>query len=334
MRISIGDKVRFLNEVGGGVVSRIEGDKLLYVLDEDGFEVPSLKSEVVLVERKGGSPIESQPSSTVEQTKDGYEFVESDEEGDPKLILACTKDENLAGNVKMYLINDSNFFAFYTIGRRNKEKISNVYNGLIEPNTKIQLDNLAINFVDGTEHVCQFLLYRDNKEYTLHNPVVTSFKLAGSKLLQDKNFTGNDYLEEKAMLTYLIKSTFEKKLDQLSTSDIKKILTEKEEKPKVKKQVRRDDKEILEVDLHIHELIDDTRGMSNKDMMEFQLGKFHEIMAANKDKKNRKIVFIHGKGNGVLKSELIKSLKKKYTWNSYQDASFEQYGFGATMVTI
>ena len=50
--------------------------------------------------------------------------------------------------------------------------------------------------------------------------------------------------------------------------------------------------------------------------------------------KNRKIVFIHGKGEGVLRNALIKELKHKYKNCSYQDASFQEYGYGATMVTI
>ena len=48
----------------------------------------------------------------------------------------------------------------------------------------------------------------------------------------------------------------------------------------------------------------------------------------------RKIVFIHGKGEGVLRAEIEKQLKSRYRHCEYQDASFQQYGFGATQVTI
>ena len=50
--------------------------------------------------------------------------------------------------------------------------------------------------------------------------------------------------------------------------------------------------------------------------------------------KNKKIVFIHGKGNGVLKNEIIKAIKSKYKQSYFQDASFQEYGYGATMVII
>lgn len=53
---------------------------------------------------------------------------------------------------------------------------------------------------------------------------------------------------------------------------------------------------MIEVDLHISELIDNTEGMSNTEMLEYQLSKFNEIMQENIKRKGQKIVFIHGKG--------------------------------------
>lgn len=47
--VKVNDIVRFLNDVGGGKVTRIEG-KMVYVEDEDGFERPALAREVVVVD--------------------------------------------------------------------------------------------------------------------------------------------------------------------------------------------------------------------------------------------------------------------------------------------
>ena len=49
-------------------------------------------------------------------------------------------------------------------------------------------------------------------------------------------------------------------------------------------------------------------------------------------KKIPKIVFIHGVGEGVLKSEL-QSLLNKYSVK-YYDASYKKYGLGATEVYV
>ena len=81
-------------------------------------------------------------------------------------------------------------------------------------------------------------------------------------------------------------------------------------------------------------MLDTTAGMNNADLLEYQLQKFHEVMKEEIQHKGQKIVFIHGKGDGILKNALLKELKTKYPTCYYQDASFQEYGYGATMVTI
>ena len=91
---------------------------------------------------------------------------------------------------------------------------------------------------------------------------------------------------------------------------------------------------ILEIDLHTTELLDNTNGLSNADMLTYQLGKFREVMDQYALNNGQKIVFIHGKGDGVLRKAIEKDLKTHYKQHYFQDASFREYGFGATMVTI
>jgi hypothetical protein len=50
MIMQIGEKVRFLNEVGGGIISGFQGKDIVLVEDEDGFDIPMLRSQVVVVE--------------------------------------------------------------------------------------------------------------------------------------------------------------------------------------------------------------------------------------------------------------------------------------------
>ena len=42
----IGDKVKFLNSVGGGIVKKIQGG-MVYVEDESGFDMPFAPSELI-----------------------------------------------------------------------------------------------------------------------------------------------------------------------------------------------------------------------------------------------------------------------------------------------
>lgn len=129
----------------------------------------------------------------------------------------------------------------------------------------------------------------------------------------------------------------EKPLPEISPDEIKKAILEKD-KPVQKIQVNRPkislNPDVIEVDLHIHELTDNTSGLNNADMLQMQLDKFHAVIAENIKKRGQKIVFIHGKGEGVLRNEILKLLKTRYKSFYYQDASFREYGFGATMIVI
>ena len=88
------------------------------------------------------------------------------------------------------------------------------------------------------------------------------------------------------------------------------------------------------IDLHATEVLDTTAGMSNAEILNYQLDVFRKTLEEFKAKKGMKIVFIHGKGEGVLRNALIHELRYRYKSFTYQDASFQEYGYGATQVTI
>ena len=47
--MKIGDKVRFLSEVGGGVVTGFQGKDMVLVEDADGFDIPMPIKELSLI---------------------------------------------------------------------------------------------------------------------------------------------------------------------------------------------------------------------------------------------------------------------------------------------
>ena len=77
-----------------------------------------------------------------------------------------------------------------------------------------------------------------------------------------------------------------------------------------------------------------TAGMSAGDILEYQMGIFHATLEQYKNKNQQKIVFIHGKGEGVLRRAILRELNYRYKKYQFQDASFREYGYGATQVTI
>ena len=89
---------------------------------------------------------------------------------------------------------------------------------------------------------------------------------------------------------------------------------------------------ILEVDLHINQLIKSTAGMDNFEMLSLQLETAKRKIEYAISKRISKIIFIHGVGEGVLKSELH-YLFGRYPVRFY-DASYKKYGLGATEVYV
>ena len=121
-----------------------------------------------------------------------------------------------------------------------------------------------------------------------------------------------------------------------STQSLGSVLKDKEEPKKrsfVKEKRSRKDEFVLEVDLHIEKLVPSKRGMSNYDILTFQMEHAkHELDFAIKNRMP-KVVFIHGVGEGVLKAELDFMLGR-YDTISFQDANYQKYGLGATEVYI
>ncbi|MFN8777550.1 MAG: Smr/MutS family protein [Flavobacteriales bacterium] len=92
--------------------------------------------------------------------------------------------------------------------------------------------------------------------------------------------------------------------------------------------------DVQEVDLHIHELLDRHEGMSNSEIISIQLEHFERMLRNAEEKKVQRIIFIHGVGQGVLRSEIRKMLRDYYPQCEFLDAPYHIYGYGATEVRI
>ncbi|WP_350292282.1 Smr/MutS family protein [uncultured Croceitalea sp.] len=131
----------------------------------------------------------------------------------------------------------------------------------------------------------------------------------------------------------LVKIQGELKVTNFEVAKVK----QQKDAPKKKKNVIVKAKERnapkMEVDLHIHQLTNSTRGMSSFDMLNLQLDTAKRQIEFAIRKRIQKVVFIHGVGEGVLKEELV-YLFKRYENIKYYDAEYKKYGLGATEIYI
>lgn len=351
--IKIGDKVRFLNSIGGGIVRSFKGKDQVLVEDEDGFEVPTFIRECVVVgdnnmqvhsSRRSPLPsVEPTPTPQPKLPKPEEKIIETAEGERLNIYLAylpLEPNKVMQGNgYEAYFINDSNYYLFFNyMNRLNNSWISR-YNGLIEPNTQIFIEEFKKEDLNNLERICvQFIAFKKDKPYSLKNAISVELRLDTVKFYKQHCFMENDFFDEDALVYPIVRQDVPEKERLISASEIQEAMQKKVREdrrtpqPIAKKKTT--DSTILEVDLHIHELLDNTNGLNNTDMLNYQLDKFHDVLAKYANKKGQKIVFIHGKGEGVLRKAIEKELKTRYKQYYYQDASFREYGFGATMVTI
>ena len=237
-----------------------------------------------------------------------------------------------------YLVNDSNYYLYYTYLSAEGKAWKVRSHGLVDPNTKLFLEGFAKDVLNEMERVAvQFIAFKDGKTFAMKPAVSVELRIDTVKFYKLHTFRESDFFEEPALVYDIVTNDVPVKQVYVSAEDIQVALLQKKEgeKPRSQPIVKRSSSNgIIEIDLHINELLDDAHGMSNSEILNYQLDKFREVMEKYKGKREQKIVFIHGKGDGVLRKALLDELKRKYNTCRYQDASFQEYGFGATLVTI
>lgn len=135
----------------------------------------------------------------------------------------------------------------------------------------------------------------------------------------------------------LIKITSSNEMKGLFSSvSVSKVLSEKELPKKrsfVKEKRNKKDDFAIEFDLHIDKLVNSTKNLTNYDMLTIQMDAAKGKLEFAIRNRIPKIVFIHGVGEGVLKTEL-ESLLGRYEKIDFKEANYQKYGIGATEVFI
>lgn len=90
---------------------------------------------------------------------------------------------------------------------------------------------------------------------------------------------------------------------------------------------------VIEIDLHLEELVDFPMKLDDRLRLYTQMQHVKKCLEAAVNKRYRKLIFIHGVGEGVLKSELRNYLAQ-FENLVVKDADYREYGSGATEVII
>ena len=357
--MKIGDKVRFLSEIGGGVVAGFQGKNIVLVEDNDGFQIPVQINEVVVVGDEDYS------TTNVVETKNSSKKIvvpNDDVDYDPSdrpITFKPIAEERRGGDVlsaylafvpvdsreltntrfESYIVNDSNYYLRYTFLTAEGSTWHFRSTGEVEPNMKLFIEEFGRDNLNSMEKVCvQLLAYKRDKPFLIKPVVDAQIRIDSVKFYKLHTFQENDFFEQPALIYTIIEND---KPTRPLVIDAKKLKQEmmskatadiKQQANTIVKSSKVDD--TLVVDLHADELLETTSGMSATDILNYQLEVFRKTLKDNEKNKGKKIVFIHGKGEGVLRAAIINELRYRFKKCTYQDASFQEYGYGATLVIV
>ena len=371
MKFQLGDRVKFLNSKGGGVITKIISTSLVNVMIEDGFEIPTITSELVKVDPKGKaesmfdeefgidrrsavgvqrsvvggqqSAVGGQQSvvSRVEperQTSLGnYSFRSKNT---PGIYLAFVPHDQkwlVTGMVEIYLVNHTSMDALFVFYLEGEKKLFGKDYDILFSGNKILIDTIDRDeLLKWTKGIVQVVFFSEEPEKIVM-PVSTEFDLAPSRFNDENNYKASQFMEERLLLVSVAQSAALNSIvnKEESKMDEEALIRQKalEIKPASLIEKHQTGPREAVVDLHIGELTANFNHMSPQEILKFQMDYFKRCIESAVDHNFRKVTFIHGVGNGTLKNAIIKKVND-YEHAESHLASLAKFGVGAIDVNI
>ncbi len=316
MTYKIGDYVRFLNEKQEGVVTRIIDHQLVGVTIDGDFEITVLANEIVLVQNA-----ESQLREDLEELPLANQQINSSTE--QQLYLAIANDSKINHLYHLYLVNGTSYDIALNFSIQKDQTYEGVYFDIILSRSSQRIASQTLTELDqGSSLHFQILRYKDGPYQPVQPMVLKRIIKAKQVMTQQKDIP---FLTEKGYLSLLeVENTI-----QVDVHDLQNKL--QENKTSTGNEIHMPSRE---VDLHIEEITENFPSMKPDEMLRLQLETFRRSLEAAIAHHYANIIFIHGVGNGTLRTEIHKQLGKHPHVKTFKDARKEKFGYGATEVIL
>lgn len=340
MSFNVGDKVSFLNEKLDGVVSKVLNSTSVEVITEDGFGIPALISELVLVESKSSDKGTSS-SSTNSVSDTGVRFSQRTSLEKKSYLCFSKKTDS---TIELFFLNNTNSKQFFVLRIKKLGVWTSIFSSEVAKSSYKFVNSYTVSELDDFSEISIDSINTEFSLKELVKPEVARIKVKSVKFYKESSFVQVPILEKNAMLLPVESNTIE---EEEFKSEVEKNI----ETPKAKAEVKRklkglkvlgkidlsgNDKKarsINEIDLHIENLSNNYSKLSNGEIVQIQLKEAKDFLDRSMIEGKKEIVMIHGVGNGRLKSEIRKILKGYYGIR-FEDADFRKYGEGATLVYL
>ena len=360
-----GDRVKFLNDTGGGIVTRVVNNTA-YVENEDGFEVPASMSQLLpaAVPQAESTPftsVSAQPLIDNDICRDVARNVftgdaachvstapdyidlagepdESNIDASVNILLAWIpqrkKDRKTAYD--LYLINDCSYYIMYVAAMISEGAFRGLQAGMLECDTTIHLAQIPGENLNHISSIRLEMLFFKKGLYMPQEPMRYELKIDEFYIMDAVNYITNEYFDEKALIYNITEEHLMAEIENVAHEVQLQFVKQKQQvdQPLPKPAKKAPENDMEEVDLHIEQLVDNPKTLTPVEMLDMQMKRFSSSLEEATRNRRKRIVFIHGVGNGRLRLEIQRTLKQKYPKLRYQDASFKEYGFGATLVFL
>lgn len=378
MKFQVGDKVKFLNTSGGGYVSKIISPTLVNVMIEDGFEIPTMTSELIKIEPKGKaermfderfevpvttsqrlavrgqqSAVSGQNSASNIQNSDrssqnselpdrqtplgNYSFITKNTPGVYLAFVPHDQKWFVTGMVEVYLINNTSMNVLYCFFLEGEKIIIGKDYDVLFSGNKILIETIDRDeLLKWTKGIVQVLFYNEEPE-KVYLPVSSEFDISPNRFNDEHNYKASQFMEERLLLVSIAQvaglSTLVTK--QESKMDEEALIRQKVKEIKPSSLIEKHQTGPREavVDLHIGELLQDFTHLTPHEILRYQMDYFTKCIESAVERNFRKVTFIHGVGNGTLKSAIIRKVQE-YEHAESHLASLEKFGVGAIDVNI
>ena len=231
--IHIGDKVRFLTETGGGIVKGFKDKNTVIVVGDDGFDIPMLTTNVVVVgntdalnfERKApkteASPAPPTAAAPATMTDNKLSVDEAQRSTRSAIIQEFAGHEALNVHLaflpvdikaisttlmEAWLVNDSNYFITYAWASIGSGSQTLFEEGTLEPNSVVFLHEFTRDMYNELEHISvQLFAWKKGKPYRRKAVIDTELRIDTVKFFKLHTFRETPFFEEPALLYDIVR---------------------------------------------------------------------------------------------------------------------------------
>jgi Smr domain len=322
----IGDKVRLIRGKEEGVITRLLQNNVVEVEIEDGFKLPIMRSELVVISPaeaqffKAQKPIDNHDALPVARTGAAVRA-----EKGIFMAFVPLNDRELS----LHFINNTDWDLPYSLNVTFERHCRGLSGGFLKAKSSIKVSEFAIKDFDtwGT--------------FTLHCLYYTvGYAPEREPLTKRTKFRPDTFFKSKKPAPLLGRDAYlfqmdEEEMKPIQPQELKAKMFEKNEPVLATKagdtpNINRSSV----VDLHIEKLTPHFLALSSSTMLELQLKAFEQEFDKALVLGLEEITFIHGAGNGVLRNEVHRKLSGHPHVQFFEDAQKEKFGYGATKVKI